>query len=486
MTKTAVFIDIMSIQKYIFSSNQLKDNIGASYIIESIFDELKEKFEYSYIGGGNALIYFNTAAEAKNAMKEWSEKLLQTAPGLVPFITVEENFDTSVYAESREKIINKAIKQKNKFIPITVLSAFGITADCPRTGLSSEVFCEKCAGDDVSYLSSVSYTKILKAEEANAKIKKDFNDILFNNYEFPDKFDELGGTKGENNHIAVVHIDGNDMGLTFKAQDSEKKMQELSAGLAEGIKNSFKQVLQKLLKLIENPKVNEEITLNGKFLPIRPIVLGGDDVTFVCDARIGLWCAVEFVKTFESLDICIANNLTVCGGISIVKTNYPFYRAYKMAEDLCAAAKKKRREKADDADSSKGSYIDFHISFGGISDNIDRIRINNYKSSDGKRLYKRPYKIEEIPKLLNCIKELKENVPQSKIKKFREVLYSGEIAATEFIKELGYRKNKLPLFSHHDEQIKGFSNGESPYIDIIELMDFYPLSLITEITEEAQ
>jgi hypothetical protein len=494
MNKTAVFIDIMSIQKYIFSSNQLKDNIGASHIIESIFDELKEKFEYSYAGGGSALIYFNTATEAKNAMKEWSANLLQTAPGIVPFITIEENFDTSTYAESRKRIINKSIKQKNEFIPITALSAFGITADCPKTGLSSEIFCEKCADEDISYLSSVSYTKILKAEEANNKIRNYFKDILNNDdngldkYEFPDKFDEMGGTKDENNHIAVVHIDGNDMGLLFKQQATEEEIKKLSAGLTDSVKSSFKQVLQKLIPLIDKLKYNREITLkekkanNGKLilLPVRPIVLGGDDVTFVCDARIGLWCATEFIKAFELQDICRENKITACGGVSIVKTNYPFYRAYKMAEDLCNTAKKKRRNESDNSAAAADSYIDFHISFGGMSDSIDRIRIKNYKSADNKLLYKRPYKIKEIPKLLNCIKELKEKLPQSKIKKFREVLYSGKIAAEEFIKELNYRGNTLPVFSHSDEAKKGFSDDKSPYIDIIELMDFYPLSLISK------
>jgi len=488
MVKTAVFIDIMSIQKYIFSSNQLKDNIGASYIIDSIFDDLKEKFQYSYVGGGNALIYFDSEDEAKKMLKEWSTELLQRAPGVVPFITIEENFDKLKYAESHEKIIKKSIERKNKFIPLTALNAFGITADCPKTGFSSEVFCEKCADQELSYLSSVSYTKILKAEEADKKIKKDFSDILLNDYDFPDKFDELGGTKGDNNHIAVIHIDGNDIGLIFRKQDTEEKIKKLSDGLTNGIKYSFKQVLQKLIPLIDELNRNGEITLKKhsnndklKLLPIRPIVLGGDDVTFVCDARIGLLCATEFIKVFESLEICMDNNITACGGVSIVKTGYPFYRAYKMAEDLCSMSKKKRREKANNSsDSSADSYIDFHISFGGISDTIERIRLNNYKSADNKLLYERPYNIKDIPKLLNSIKKLKEELPQSKIKKFREILYSGETAAKEYIKELNYRKIKLPYFNHSDEAKQGFSNDASAYIDMIELMDFYPLSLISK------
>jgi len=61
---TAILFDTMSIQQYVFGSNKLKDNLGASYIVEHIYDYLKEKsdanpndLEIGYIGGGNALVF---------------------------------------------------------------------------------------------------------------------------------------------------------------------------------------------------------------------------------------------------------------------------------------------------------------------------------------------------------------------------------------------------------------------------------------------
>lgn len=112
MAKTAVFIELMSIQRYIFASNKLNENIGASHIVKCIFYELQSKFYCSYVGGGNALIYFNSPKEARSEMRDWSRKLLRTAPGITPVIVIEDNFNAECYHASRKELIKKGKKRQ--------------------------------------------------------------------------------------------------------------------------------------------------------------------------------------------------------------------------------------------------------------------------------------------------------------------------------------------------------------------------------------
>ncbi|NJP11256.1 MAG: hypothetical protein HC866_18740 [Leptolyngbyaceae cyanobacterium RU_5_1] len=129
------------------------------------------------------------------------------------------------------------------------------------------------------------------------------------------------------------------------------------------------------------------------FLPFRPIVFGGDDVTFVCDGRLGVSLAIEYLNQFETcakdpqtglLDWDVTANkfvvkgATAAAGVAIVKTHYPFARAYGLAEDLCDDAKKLRTHFRDKLEDWEGSTLDWHYALSGLFGGIDDIRDREY------------------------------------------------------------------------------------------------------------
>ncbi|MBZ4651190.1 hypothetical protein, partial [Thermosipho sp. (in: thermotogales)] len=172
-----------------------------------------------------------------------------------------------------------------------------------------------------------------------------------------------------------------------------------------------------------------------------------------------------------------SESLSACGGVSIVKTKYPFYRAYIVAEDLTDRAKQISRKE-------NGSYIDFFISSSGWSGSLEDI-FNKHLSTVNGKLHFGPYRIDSIndektiENLKNIIKEFK-NIPKNKVMKLREILFkvtdkdNGKI----FVEELKVKGINLPQIKgmYYHEQI--WQNRETPYFDAIELIDFYPEGLL--------
>src|SRR5690606_5681066 len=81
-------------------------------------------------------------------------------------------------------------------------------------------------------------------------------------------------------------------------------------------------------------------------LPLRPILLGGDDLTFLCDGRVALALTEAALKAFEA-EVPSLGRVTACAGVAIVPAHAPFAQAYALAEALCRHAKRRRQWEGD-------------------------------------------------------------------------------------------------------------------------------------------
>ncbi|SHF27239.1 hypothetical protein SAMN02745195_02251 [Thermoanaerobacter uzonensis DSM 18761] len=518
MKLSAVLIDTVSIQEYIFLSNKLKENIGASFLVKKIYEDIlkealkvtfsrdidikewendptnikinqdSEEVEIGYIGGGNALVLFKDKYKTTEFIKNYTKLLLVKVPGLKTAFGIIHDFDLDNFKNSMKNLHENLRENKNKYSPNVTLPKYGFTLDCPRTNESAENFedperAESFNEQDakIKYISSVAWTKLKFSDKAKDEMIDKINDILNDKYTLTNDIEKLGQQEGKD-YIAVVHIDGNKMGERFSKCESLSEYRKLSIGVRNATEKTFKKMIEILIKQIKKNKAfdlkNGEFKLsteNGKIiLPIRPIVLGGDDITFISDGRLGIWLAEIFIKEFANHSI---NNepLSVCGGVSIVKTKYPFYRAYKLAEGLIDKAKKESRKK-------EGSYIDFFISSSGWSGSLDGI-INKHLSTVNGNLHFGPYRVDKtneeksLENLKYIVKEFK-NIPKNKIMKLREILFEDKDNAKIYVKELKAKGVKLPQIKgmYYHEHI--WQNKETPYFDAIELIDFYPEGLL--------
>ncbi|HOV91201.1 MAG TPA: hypothetical protein PKW07_10895 [Syntrophorhabdaceae bacterium] len=506
----AILIDTVSIQQYIFGSNKLKENLGASYIVSNIYErQLKNAlrrvfshqfneddfnrwrndpdyiafenghpFEIAYIGGGNAMLLFKEKAKAEEFVREWTKLLLVEAPGLNTATAIGE-FDTKEFDTSKKALFEILTMNKYRYAPLTTIPRHGITAECRRSGLSMDTYYPT----EKTYISSVVNAKINAVAEAKQRMQEMFQDVLGDTYCFTDEIGKLGQKVGEDNYIAIVHIDGNSMADRFASQSSLEALRRLSKSVHEATIKSVKE----MIRAIKNEKAMlteflgvECFNKEGdkEILPFRPIIIGGDDITFVSEGRLGIWLAEQFLKAFEKQTVTDKKPLDASAGVAITKTKYPFYRGYALSKQLCQSAKAKRRAKRRKIN-SKDSWIDFHITSGGVSGSLEQIRAQ-YVVSQG-NLLMRPYCLN-AERVEYDFETLKENLkilaklPKNKIHEMREVLTLGENHTKMFVKDLEARGDdgKIPEIVDKNYRNSLFENSETPYFDMIELMEFYP------------
>jgi len=569
-TYTATVIDTSGIQPYIFGSNRLRENIGASYLVNqatgawvkealgALSEALKKEqsancdiyippettsetppkihqdsriiAELIYTGGGNAIAIFPDRAYAIRFTQILSHRVLKEAPGIT--LTVAHQDFTWEEQESLFKTIQQlrhALEyQKPPKAPSSPLLGLSVTADCTSTrlvavGMSNEF---DAPADDAYLVSREVQHKIIAVPQSNDRLWRQLRTEIPQDLpcKFPTDFDDLGRSRGESSYIAVVHADGNSMGDRFKLcgegksnEDYITAIRKLSRSVNNAGITALRSVMAQLVKSIHNGVVQGklgEFSLperreGGYYFPFRPLVYGGDDVAFVCDGRLGLELAALYLEAFAQQKDSDGKPFSACAGVAIVKTHYPFARAYALSEALCSSAKALIRKETDLA---RQTAMDWHIATSGLLGSIGEIRQREYRSAQGKHLEMRPVWLshqqewrtwegfKHVTQDFASGNDWKES--KNKVLALREVLRQGEIAIKEWLKIQKlhepvpdeknidrektaiaqflsvYRLKTLPSFLVKDGkeislQTKGWVDDRCGYFDAIEAMDFY-------------
>lgn len=529
----AILLDTRSIQKYVFGCNKLKTNTGASFLVDGIFTEamvdvLKQsglkmpaedwkeakklmlsednavECEIAYIGGGNMLVLVRKGEESlricRELVKEWSLKVLLEAPGLKTGAAIGEidlgdaNFQTSLNA------LYKQLKEnQNNVLPQVDLPYTGFSVECDYSGKAANVYNKEYK----RLVSAEVEAKTAAYDAADKKIKKNFSEVLGDEYDFCSELESLGYKDGES-YICVIHIDGNNMGVKFSNCRNMQERKNLSKKVQKTVERAFGELIKKIVSEYDSyADVLDMRALkqgNKRLLPLRPIIIGGDDITFICPGRMGLQYAQAFIEAVNSENLLddklydrivketgkqVNKKLSCCAGVAIVPAKYPFFRAYELAEQLCDEAKEKSRK--DD-----GNYLDFAILHGEKYGDVGLLRKEQYTSANG-NLHYGAYNVlgdendkQSVKGLLALSRELsKKDMPRNKVKELRRVLHEDKHSMSIFLEncpeicELVKKENKLATVVADDLWDEVEDNDKvtfaTRYIDAIEAIDFnYP------------
>lgn len=526
-----VIVDTAQIQPYIFRSNRLRENLGASYLVaqatlawglEAVRDSVQcsnilltnsldpslriedpalgLEAEVLYSGGGNLVVLFQSEHAARAFTRRLSTKVLTDAPNLQLVITsVPFTWEQSLQAALNELQAELAAEKRARTLSNPLLG-LGVTVGCSSTGLPATEVVRPIADDpDSAYPAAPEIVaKLVVVEEANAELRNRFRSVINKGYDFATELTHIALNPQERNYLALVHADGNGTGRRMQewgvhyASPAQNRafidsLRALSLALTTATNKAVEHVVAEFMTLIEEdltkPEQERRFRLRqeaGKtLLPFRPIVLSGDDVTFLCPGELGVTLAVELLKEYEQQTSALPDgggNATMCAGVTIAKTHFPFARAYTLAEELCTSAKDYRRELK-----SSGSYLDWYFASSGFDSSLAALRAKDYKVRAG-CLTLRPVALDSSPTDCRSWEVVRKGIDlfqretwsgrRNKLKALREALRAGPEATQAFL--LKYNASLDPVCpSQANWASRAWQGGLCGYYDALELADWY-------------
>lgn len=413
---------VQGIQSFIFETNKLKEIIGASEMVETISTELYKEIiddlkddDILLSAAGNIKIKL-TEDQCKKMCIEFPKKVMEYAPGITLSQAVVEFTEQNNLLDQLNELDKRLRIARNKIQQPLYMGYMG-AEHCRRTGNVAV---------DYSRKKAICKSVLSKREHGAKDNIEDFkllNKIAAEHFfaaeQSTDQTDDL--KVGDNSFIAVIHADGNGLGNLIQNLRNELNKKKLPNEEVFNILKSFSQALDKATSSAAKDAYNN-VTNNKKLfwdtLPIRPIVMGGDDLTLLIQADMALDFTQNFLKNFQEntknkfskINVLkdlpeLENGLTACAGIAFVKAKFPMHYALDLAEQLCQEAKVHTKRTASGLSFFK--VYDSHI--GSLKDMRERVSTLNNGESDYKA-----YNLKKLEILQTTLKALDENADDTK------------------------------------------------------------------------
>ncbi len=399
--------DVRAKQKFIFNTNKLQEIVGASWIIRDIFKDylpgaadkacggkiysyltddehapfspsvFEHHLENGYIGeviyegGGNFYLLYKDLETFRKVTYEFTKAILEKIGTLKVLGTAIEIESFENFVEDRKKLYakhRKAESMESNIEPWACLPIVQVDRKTTRPlveyeypkDLSESVIKTIESKGVKGKLTKESAAKLVKFHREMERIKRgEASEISEIEKDFYRKnegnLDALVTEKGVESQLAIVYIDGNNMGAKVQSalEDKGKSYEESIQSL-----RSFSEEIQKVY-------VEDGTKEALKGVPFRIVVSAGDEINFIVNAHDAFACAKGYLEYLKSRD-----NASACAGIAVFHSHAPYSDVYRIAEEACESGKQKMKA----VDLDEAAFIDFHICQGAIGTSLEKIR----------------------------------------------------------------------------------------------------------------
>lgn len=439
----AVVIGTSGNQRYIFSSNKRRENVGASYLITRVeeswlddallevtgstdrdrrIDEHPVEVITANAGGITALV--KDREDGVRLVTAVTVRALREAPGLDVCGVVGDPVEWD-----RAAGLAEAILRTRDALPVAAMARPGpqmrfaglpIAARCTSSGLPAQTPVTLAEGVRPEPRSAPSLAKLNAFEAALGRlaVKMGLSTTAKDSKVRAGLREAVDYLAERADWVAVVHADGNGLGKVFQdftaiigkeapAREYVNALRGLSAGVDDCAEQAVRITLDELRRTVgpdDKPVFPPVKARKGppatEQLPLLPLVLGGDDLTVICDGAMALPFAERYLRAFA--DCAAADSrvgdllrkaerslLGACAGVAIVKRHYPFHSAADLAEGLTKEAKTVKEHLGPDR-----CALSFHVLYESAFADLGRLRAET-TLLDGTRLTAQPYVVGE-------------------------------------------------------------------------------------------
>ena len=390
------------------------DNTDNQYIGEVVYD-----------GGGNFIVLYKNAGICEEVSYRFGRRLLVEAPGLNILCTYVGDLDPNNYNNTDydkdnvsqtpgdyQRLYNEHRKNENQE---SIVVPYGTLPIVQADYISSMPLTKKVKrvkSDRPDKVTSETYAKYKKfyKEYCSKNSADDSGEASGGTVEFDEKIlDNLVTEKGRESLLAVIYIDGNNMGAKVQSllnnkttyDDCVNELRDFSKYIQKMCVDEQTEKIDNILKKRLRDDLRKEIDRKRKDLGLEPVtddeaekeigekiktrrlvVAAGDEITIICNARYAYEIAKAYLmdihnttsKVIEEMkqkgDSSRERFITSCAGITIFHSHTPFADAYRIAEECCESGKKKMK----DLNIQNACFLDYHYCQGAIGTSLEDIR----------------------------------------------------------------------------------------------------------------
>lgn len=315
-TKFLYGASVQGIQNFIFRTNHLADITQASEMVQYVCTDLfksvaHEAGEEIIAAAGNVKRIFDDKSDCALVVREFPRLVMTAAPGITVSQAVVELNGNITFADAVNALESKLRTERNRPAASLTTGLLGMERN-RETGLPLRLNENK------------SRQKLRALSEKSFGLQLSPRQVSYNIEDMP----------GHNDWIAVIHADGNGLGAVVRQIGHDQQAfhlfsEHLEQATVKAANSAYTSVSD---RFVFDPDVP---------IPIRPVVLSGDDMTVIIRGDLAITYLTNYLEAFEDqTEHITGHRLTACAGVAFIKSSYPFYYGYQLAEELCDYAKK--------------------------------------------------------------------------------------------------------------------------------------------------